>query len=55
MLSNTVAKAIKFHWGDEAAGTIMFIEMMDKLFDCLIKCKYPISWKKAKEAFSAAI
>ena len=35
MLSNTVAKAIKFHWGDEAAGTIKFIEMMDKLFDCL--------------------
>ena len=35
MLSNTIAKAIKFHWGDKAAGTIKFIEMMDKLFDCL--------------------
>ena len=35
MLSNTVAKAIKLHWGDKAAGTIKFIEMMDKLFDCL--------------------
>ena len=29
MLSNTVAKAIKLHWGDKAAGTIKFIEMMD--------------------------
>ena len=35
MLSSQVANAIQFIWKDAASGTVKFIEMMDKFFDCL--------------------
>ena len=36
--SETVAKAICLTGGDEAKETAKFIEMVDKLFDCMIVC-----------------
>ena len=35
VFSETVSKALKLTGDDEAAETAQFIEMMDKMFDCL--------------------
>ena len=35
MLSKTIAVALKENGGDEVTATISFVEMFDKLFDCL--------------------
>ena len=34
-MSDTVAKALRLTGGEEAKETANFIEMVDKLFDCL--------------------
>ena len=35
MMSETVAKAINLMEGDKPKETVKFIEMVDKLFDCM--------------------
>ena len=34
-MSETVSKALRLTGGEGAAGTALFIEMVDKMFDCL--------------------
>ena len=35
VMSETVSKALRLTGGEEAAETAQFIEMVDKMFDCL--------------------
>ena len=48
-MSETVSKALRLTGGEGAAETVLFIEMVDKMFDCLnvssfskekLKCKH---------------
>ena len=35
VMSETVSKALRLTGGDEATETVLFIKMVDKMFDCL--------------------
>lgn len=52
VLSNSVAKALKLTKKDEVAETVKFVEMFDKLFDCLNVSSLSAG-KRKKSAFKS--
>lgn len=48
MLSDSVAKGLRLLYGDDCSETIHFIEMFDKLFDCMNVTNFKNSFKSLK-------